>query len=75
MKILSFLSRYRLLVNVMALALALGALAYSPTPAFANEPEICDVGCVSWDSVNGCTRAIACCVKAADDWTCVEFNL
>lgn len=40
LKILSVLSRYRLLVNVMALALALGALAYLPTPVSANEPVL-----------------------------------
>jgi hypothetical protein len=36
MKILAGLSRYRLLVNVLALAIALVALAYSPPPVTAD---------------------------------------
>jgi hypothetical protein len=72
MKVLSFLSRYRLLVNVLALALALGALAASPTPALANPAMVCDEGCVDWDT-HGCNKMMSCCVESPTDWTCVEW--
>lgn len=78
MKMLSFLSRYRLLVNVFALALALGVLASSPVAAQQDEIEIVcsnpDETCISWDSENGCTRWMVCCVRSPDDWTCIEHN-
>lgn len=49
MKTLSILSRFRLIINVLALAVALVALAYAPPPAFADD-IICDEGCVAWDA-------------------------
>lgn len=47
MKCRSFLSRHRLLINVLALAFAIGALVLPPT-ADAQE-IICETGCVEWD--------------------------
>jgi len=62
MKIASVLSRYRLLVNVVALALALSALAYAPPPAFADPARCENMGCVEWSAENGCTATMYCCV-------------
>ncbi len=61
MKILSLVFRYRLLVNILALALALGAWAV--TPVAAEFGWLCQTDCVDWDSQNGCTRSMECCSK------------
>jgi hypothetical protein len=51
MKLTSFLSHHRLAVRVLALAIALSALALTPT---VNAQEvICDTSCVAWDAQNG----------------------
>jgi hypothetical protein len=71
MRFKSFLSHQRLLVNLLALALALGVLVLPPA-AIANE-IICDEGCVAWDIQNGCTRMMSCCVRSPQDWACVEW--
>ena len=71
MRLTTFLSHHRLLVNVITLTVALGALALAPT---ANAQAICDTGCVAWDSQNGCTKYMTCCVAAPDDWACVEWS-
>jgi hypothetical protein len=73
MKIASVLSRYRLPVNVLALALALSTLALSPVAA-QDDGIICDEGCVAWDIENGCTRMLSCCVRSPDDWACAEWS-
>jgi hypothetical protein len=65
MKIQSVLSRYRLLTSVLALALALGALAYSPQPALA-APECQEMGCVEWSVQTGCTATMFCCTGFSD---------
>jgi hypothetical protein len=67
MKILSLVFRYRLLVNIFALALALGTLA--ATPVAADFGWICSTGCVDWDAQNGCTRSMECCVNGSN-WYC-----
>lgn len=72
MKLTSFLSHHRLAIRVLALAIALSALALTPT---VNAQEvICDTGCVAWDAQNGCTKYMSCCVAALDDWACVEWS-
>jgi hypothetical protein len=65
-------SRYRLLTNILVLALALGALAASPSPAYASNP-VCSDGCVAWDAQNGCTTMMSCCVNGPDDWVCISY--
>ncbi len=70
MKMLSFLSRYRLLANVLALALVLGALAYSPPSAVANPGWTCETGCVNWDARFGCLESMTCCVNDQGGWFC-----
>jgi hypothetical protein len=72
-KIKSTLSRYRLVVNLLALAIALGALASSP-PATHADDVICDEGCIEWNAQNGCTKMMSCCVRDPTDWTCVEWS-
>ena len=72
MKLTSFLSHHRLKVNVLALAVVLGALALAPTASA--QKVICDTGCVAWDIQNGCTRYMTCCVSSPDDWICVEYS-
>lgn len=68
MKILASLSRYRLLVNVLALALALGALAV--TPVAADFGWLCSTSCVDWDAQDGCTREMECCSTSDGRWYC-----
>jgi hypothetical protein len=72
MRLTSFLSHHRLLVNFLALAVALGALALAP--AANAQKYICDTGCVAWDAQNGCTEYMTCCVASPDDWTCVQWS-
>lgn len=72
MKLRSFLSHHRLLINVLALAFAIGALAL-PETANAQGKVICETGCVEWDAQNGCTRYMSCCVASPNDWACVEW--
>src|ERR1041385_2766825 len=60
MKLTSFLSHHSLVVRVLALAIALSALALTPT--VNAQKVICDTGCVAWDAQNGCTRYMSCCV-------------
>jgi len=67
MKTLSVRSRHRLLLtNVLALALALGALAYAP-PVLAWQ---CDGGCVNWNAEQGCIEYQDCCVWDDGSYTC-----
>lgn len=68
----TFLSHRRLLTHVLALAIAITALVWT-TPASAQK-VICDTGCVAWDSQNGCTRYMTCCVASPSDWACVEWS-
>lgn len=70
MKMLSFLSRYRLLVNILTLALALGALAYSPPAAVADPGWICETSCVNWNVYDGCVQYMTCCVNDNGGWFC-----
>lgn len=70
MKILGELSRYRLLVNVLALAIALAALAYSPTPVVADPGWTCETGCINWDARYGCLQWQTCCVNDQGGWFC-----
>ena len=72
-KIRSVLSRYRLLTSVLALALALGALAY--TPATAQDMLVdggwsCQfMGCINWQN-NVCIAAQECCVNTDGRYYC-----
>ena len=70
MRLHSLISRHRLLVSFFALALAIGALAVTPTV----NAQICDTGCVAWDINNGCTRYMTCCVNSPSDWACIEWG-
>jgi hypothetical protein len=69
MKLQSVTSRYRLLSSILALALMLVALAYSPSPGLA-QGEVCDGGCINWSQQNGCTGYLACCAWGPDDYQC-----
>ena len=72
MKIKSLFSHHRLLVNIIALAVAIGALAFAPTADA--QGVICETGCVAWDAQNGCTQYITCCVASPSDWACVQWS-
>jgi hypothetical protein len=75
-KIRSVLSRYRLITSVLALALALGALWFTPA-AVANDEEgggawQCSTGCVNWDARVGCLQYLTCCVSdRTGNWNCI----
>lgn len=71
MKLTSFLSHHRLIVNVVVLVVALVALALAP--AANAQKTICETGCIAWDAQNGCTRYMTCCVASPNDWMCVEW--
>jgi hypothetical protein len=72
MKIFSVISRFRLLINVFALAAALCALHVSP--ATANVPaRTCEGGCIGWDIQNGCTTYQVCCVYTDNSYQCWQF--
>ncbi len=62
-KIRSVLSRYRLLINVLALVFVLSTLA---APATADEgdmmlEEACETGCTAWNAARGCVYCQKCC--------------
>ena len=61
MKVFAFVSRFRLLLNILALALALGVLAASPATVSAN-PPVCSGGCIDWNAQQGCVTYQYCCV-------------
>jgi hypothetical protein len=81
-KIRSVLARYRLLTSVLALALALGALAYTPATA-ADDPVLVEdgggggewrcehMGCVRWVD-NYCYSKRICCVNGLGDYKCYD---
>ncbi|HEV2829130.1 MAG TPA: hypothetical protein VGW76_16150 [Pyrinomonadaceae bacterium] len=79
-KIRSVLARYRLLTSVLALALALGALPYTPATAgdeVAMEEEgggewRCEhMGCVRWVD-NYCYSKRICCVDGRGGYVCYD---
>lgn len=62
MKIAAVVSRYRLVLNILALAITLAAWVYAP-PRVAANPAWCEeMGCVDWDAQNGCTATMFCCL-------------
>ncbi|MDQ1640535.1 MAG: hypothetical protein QOF62_3874 [Pyrinomonadaceae bacterium] len=70
MKILTVFSRYRLLVNILALAAALSAFAYSAPTVVADPGWTCETGCVNWDARFGCLQQQTCCVNENGGWFC-----
>ena len=71
-KIPSVLSRFRLLLSVLALAVALCGLYFSPVAASEPARE-CDGGCIGWDATNGCTVYQVCCVYDGGSYQCWQF--
>jgi hypothetical protein len=67
MKTLSILSRYRLLVNILALVLMLGVLVTSPPSTNA---AICQDGCWAWNEKQGCTDNVTCCTWNDGTYSC-----
>lgn len=63
-------SPYRLLTNLLALAVVLGALFASPPPSSANAGWICESGCTSWSQNLGCTYQLNCCSHSSGEWYC-----
>ena len=71
MKTRKILFRFRLLINVLALAVALSALYLSPVAA--NPPgRECDGGCISWDIQHGCVVCQTCCVYNDGHYVCTQ---
>lgn len=78
MKKMLLSSRYRLLVNLLALALTLCALAVTPAVADENsEPEMggggtwtCEAACWNWNAQTGCTNWQECCSNTDGRWFC-----
>lgn len=62
-------SRTRLLLNVLALALALGVLASSPPATLADPPQ-CENVCWSWNERFGCVQWMRCCVYSNGSYSC-----
>ena len=75
MKRPSVLSRYRLLINTLVLALSLGVLMISPAAADVI-PEsggwTCEPQCWAWEQGKGCTREVVCCANTDGRWFCIE---
>ncbi len=67
-KIGAFLSRYRLINSLMALAFLLCALAVTPVNAGSGEDggsaPVCSAGCVNWIQGVGCFDCLTCCSSA-----------
>jgi hypothetical protein len=76
MKTLLSRARFRLLLNVLALAVVLGALHVSPRSASAKIFDtfggMCDSGCVNWTQ-NGCVQMQFCCVYDWGQFSCVYY--
>jgi hypothetical protein len=62
-KMRSILTRYRLMLNVLALVFVLGTLA---APAAADDGMViesgdCAYGCINWNQQSGCVECQRCC--------------
>ena len=68
-KIHRFLSRYRLITSILALAVLMGALAV--TPAEADGPQ-CEPGCIDWIKGIGCIDCQFCCVWPDGSYSCIH---
>lgn len=68
-KIRSVLSRYRLMVNVLALVFVLSTFA---APAAADPGPICENGCVNWNQQQGCIDCEHCCSGASGWYFCYQ---
>lgn len=71
-----FVSRYRLIGSVLALALMLTALTLSPPSADAFTCDgqiICGQGCIDWNAKTGCTHCQVCCA-CGDDYQCNDVQ-
>lgn len=60
------LYRYRLLTNVLALVLVLGALALPARGDVEPLAMECENGCVGWNAQQGCTNCQRCCVDGGN---------
>ena len=73
-KVRSVLSRYRLMINVLALAFVLGVMA---GPAAADDDfelviEVCQTGCTHWNQGTGCVYCQKCCAQG-DYYRCWQL--
>jgi hypothetical protein len=66
-EIRNFLSRFRLLGSLLALAVMLSALSVTPVRA-----EICEDACWGWNVQQGCTDCHRCCSYDDGHYTCSE---
>jgi hypothetical protein len=68
------LLNFRLVTNILALALTLGALAVTPVAADDFELEggtwTCEASCWNWNAQNGCTDWHECCSNTDGRWFC-----
>lgn len=76
-KVRSVLSRYRLMLNVLALVFVLSTFA-APVPGQGSGPGWdCDPpGCWNWNQEQGCSNCQKCCVHPQNGYFCiaVPFN-
>jgi hypothetical protein len=70
-KVRSILVRFRLLTNILALAIILGAFTLMPPVASADPGWICESGCIDWNAQQGCVQPITCCANSQGGWFCV----
>ena len=69
MKVFSVLYRFRLTINLLALAVVLSALFLSPVKAGRE----CEGGCISWNDRLGCLVYQTCCVEENGSWSCTQM--
>jgi hypothetical protein len=68
-QIREFISRFRLLGSLAALAVLLSALSVTPVRA-----EICENACWGWNVIQGCTDCHWCCSQDDGSYTCPPKN-
>lgn len=64
----------RLLMNVLALAIAVGALSLAPPPTAEANRTICALGCEAWSQACGCYEMSYCCANSDTYWCSYSSN-
>jgi hypothetical protein len=70
-KVRSVLSRYRLMLNVLALVFVLSTFA-APVPAQGPGWNFED-GCWNWNQEQGCINCQRCCVHPENEYACIAI--
>lgn len=70
-KMRSVLSRYRIMLNVLALVFVLSVFA-APVAA---DPPLCESGCWSWNQEQGCVNCQKCCWDPTTGTQCSQVSV